>query len=218
VFDDLRVCTDSEPRSAALNMAVDEALLEGAVVPAIRFYSWRQPALSFGYFGRFAEVSTETDRDIVRRWTGGGIVFHGKDLTYSVIIPADHVFFHQSSLKIYFDLHDALRRVLQADGVEADLADFVTAKASEHCFAHAVRADVLSQGRKIAGAAHRRSRHGLLHQGSIQHENLPRNFATHFAQALCDRCQTLDLGPGVLERAKEIAETRYGTRQWLERC
>jgi lipoate-protein ligase A len=218
VFDELRVCADLEPRSAALNMAVDEALLESAHVPAIRFYGWRQPALSFGYFGRFAEVATETERDLVRRWTGGGVVFHGKDLTYSVVIPADHVFFRQSSLKIYFDLHDALRRALRADGVEADLADLVTAKTSEHCFANAVRADVISQGRKIAGAAHRRSRHGLLHQGSIQHENLPPDFAAHFVSALSDRCQTLDLAPRILERAKEIAETRYGTRQWLERC
>jgi len=44
---------DESPHSAAMNMAIDEALLEAAVVPTIRFYRWRSPALSFGYFGKF---------------------------------------------------------------------------------------------------------------------------------------------------------------------
>jgi len=37
----------------AMNMAIDEALLETAVVPTIRFYRWRSPALSFGYLESF---------------------------------------------------------------------------------------------------------------------------------------------------------------------
>src|SRR5436189_4258680 len=70
--------------SAAMNMAIDEALLEHAKIPLIRFYRWYSPALSFGYFGRFSDVAEHADvRDLVRRWTGGGIVFHGDDLTYS---------------------------------------------------------------------------------------------------------------------------------------
>src|SRR2546423_1117404 len=39
---------------------------------------------------------------------------------------------------------------------------------SDNCFANPVRADVLLDGRKIAGAAQRRTTRGLLHQGSIQ--------------------------------------------------
>ena len=72
-----------------MNMAIDEALLETAVIPTIRFYRWRSPALSFGYFGKFSDVAIyAAERDLVRRWTGGGIVFHGDDLTYSIVIPA----------------------------------------------------------------------------------------------------------------------------------
>src|SRR5262249_46055918 len=82
---DLTVCHDYNPRSAAMNMAIDEALLESATIPTIRFYGWHSPALSFGYFGRFSDVAIyAADRDLVRRWTGGGIVLHGDDLTYSV--------------------------------------------------------------------------------------------------------------------------------------
>ena len=82
LFQRLRICNDICPHSAAMNMAIDEALLETAVVPTIRFYRWGSPALSFGYFGKFSDVAIyAAERDLVRRWTGGGIVFHGDDLT-----------------------------------------------------------------------------------------------------------------------------------------
>ena len=75
--------------SAAMNMAIDEALLESATVPSVRFYGWHSPALSFGYFGRFSDVAIyASERDLVRRWTGGGIVFHGDDITYSIALPS----------------------------------------------------------------------------------------------------------------------------------
>ena len=90
-------------------MAIDEALLETAVVPAIRFYRWRSPALSFGYFGKFSDVAIyAAERDLVRRWTGGGIVFHGDDLTYSIVIPASDAAFDESSIVIYEKIHRAL--------------------------------------------------------------------------------------------------------------
>ncbi len=88
ILPDLLVLHDLEPRAAALNMALDEALLQTVTQPVLRFYRWRRPALSFGYFGRFADVAAEASaRELVRRWTGGGIVLHGADLTYSIILP-----------------------------------------------------------------------------------------------------------------------------------
>ena len=88
IFGSLDVYHDKLSRSAAVNMAIDEALLETAETPSIRFYKWDHPALSFGYFGKFADVASHApERDLVRRWTGGGIVFHGDDLTYSIVIP-----------------------------------------------------------------------------------------------------------------------------------
>ena len=89
LFERIEVYNDFTPRSAAMNMAIDEALLETANAASIRFYRWQSPAISFGYFGRFADVAEyASERDLVRRWTGGGIVFHGEDLTYSIVIPA----------------------------------------------------------------------------------------------------------------------------------
>ena len=218
MLDELHVYDDNVPRSAPLNMAVDEALLEIANAPTLRFYRWRSPALSFGYFGSYADVADQrSDREIVRRWTGGGIVPHGDDLTYSVIIPASHPFFARSSLVIYSDLHNAIRGALQASGINATLAASASPRVSENCFANAVRADVIREGRKIAGAAHRRSRAGLLHQGSIQKAKLPHRFMDDFARILCDRFERKNVSPALIDRATVIAQSKYGTSQWLMR-
>src|SRR2546429_9442606 len=86
LFDALDAYHDATPHSAAVNMAIDEALLESATVPSIRFYRWRSPALSFGYFGKFADVAIyASERDLVRRWTGGGIGPHREGLTHAIL-------------------------------------------------------------------------------------------------------------------------------------
>jgi lipoate-protein ligase A len=218
MFETLHVYDDHDAQSAALNMAIDETLLSDAAVPILRFYRWRGPSLSFGYFGRYAEVAGEAgDRDLVRRWTGGGIVPHGDDLTYSVILPAAHPLFERSSPEIYSMLHDAICRALEINGVTATLAVIANPKISENCFVNAVRADVMSGGRKIAGAAHRRTRSGLLHQGSIQQSNLPGRFKDDLARSFCGQFERKMLSANTIERARRIADAKYATPEWLRR-
>src|SRR6266436_888669 len=198
LFTALHVYHDDTLHAAALNMSIDEALLEHAAVPSIRFYQWHSPALSFGYFGKFADVAAYAfERDLVRRWTGGGIVLHGDDLTYSIVVPRNDPVFAGSSMSIYENVHRALCEALSVIAKHADLlavaavcdrrtiqdqsvhsweitgreinATAVTDRRYNDCFANPVRADVMVNGRKVAGAAQRRTRAGLLHQGSIQH-------------------------------------------------
>jgi lipoate-protein ligase A len=214
----LQLLDDPVPRPAPLNMAIDEALLEMATVPVLRFYRWERPAFSFGYFGRYAEVAAESDsRDIVRRWTGGGIVPHGADLTYSLIIPASDLLFAKSSPEIYREVHEAVRRALENHAIATVLADGAAPKISDHCFANAVRADVVSDGHKIAGAAHRRSRRGLLHQGSIQRPGLPPEFRRDLARLLCDKFECATFATDLFNRAKAISDAKYSTNEWLRR-
>lgn len=227
VFASLDVYHDDTPRSAALNMSLDEALLEVADTASIRFYRWDHPALSFGYFGKFEDVAhLATQRDLVRRWTGGGIVLHGDDLTYSVVIPASAEIFSHSSKSIYAEIHCALRDALVTNGVSAELASLagvggagaaVTDRGynGESCFTNPVLADVLVNGQKVAGAAHRRTRAGLLHQGSIQHGALGIDFAERFASQLSDNCSGRNLNEAMVERARQIAEQKYGMKTWL---
>src|SRR6476661_6638290 len=157
IFAALHVYHDIASRSAALNMAIDEALLETVESPTIRAYQWDHPALSFGYFGKFADVANHSgERDLVRRWTGGGIVFHGDDLTYSIVIPASEPAFGESAMSIYERIHSAIRAAFAVNGQRVELAANVTPKISDSCFANPVRADVILNGHKVAGAAQRR--------------------------------------------------------------
>ncbi len=221
----LTIYQDLTPRSGAMNMAIDEALLETARTVSIRFCRWKLPALSFGYFGKFADVADyASERDLVRRWTGGGIVFHGEDLTYSIVIPASDPIFAESSMSIYEKIHRALADALAERGQRATVAAIGDRGAgvsdagyNEHCFANSVRADVMLNGRKIAGAAHRRTRAGLLHQGSIQNVDLANGLAERFAKKLSTKCSEREIDNDALKRACELAEQKYGTDAWLRK-
>src|SRR5206468_12686154 len=217
MFAALNVYHDAAAHSAATNMAIDEVLLEYAAVPSIRFYRWQSPALSFGYFGKFAHVAIHAGkRDLVRRWTGGGIVFHGGDLTYSIVIPASDPAFRESSMSIYETIHRALRNALIANGEPAELAKggdaalrrprtAQPAMPTNNCFTNPVQADVMLNDRKIAGAAQRRTRAGLLHQGSIQGVDLGNGLAERFAKELSGNCNMRSLPETIHYRAQEIA-------------
>jgi lipoyl(octanoyl) transferase len=219
IFAALDVYHDHTPHSAAMNMAIDEALLEYAANPVVRFYRWQSPALSFGYFGRFSDVvSYQRERDLVRRWTGGGIVFHGNDLTYSIVIPASEAVFGEQSTSIYEKIHHALCDVLVEAGHPALLGTETGVNdPGYNCFANPVRADVLINGRKVAGAAQRRTRRGLLQQGSIQGVDLENGLAQQFTQALSADCSERKLDGEILNRARELTEQKYGTDAWLRK-
>ena len=229
MFAVLHVYRDDTPHSASMNMAVDEALLEHAAAPSIRFYRWHSPALSFGYFGKFADVAAYAlARDLVRRWTGGGIVFHGEDLTFSIVIPASYTAFGESSISIYERIHDALCRVLNALGQPAVVTGGVTgpgrfakeaavSAGGYNCFANPVHADVMIDGRKVAGAAQRRTRCGWLQQGSLQGVDLGNGLAQRFARALSANCSERKMNEEILNRARELVPRKYGTDSWLRK-
>ena len=219
IFATLDVYLDESLRSAASNMAIDESLLEIATVPAIRFYRWGHPTVSFGYFGKFEDAANiAEERDLVRRWTGGGIVLHGADLTYSIVVPSKNRYLIHSPLDLYSAAHSAIRELMVSDGLQAMLANIASEKISDACFANPVRWDVMIDGQKIAGAAQRRTRAGLLQQGSIQYQPLPAGFAERFARTLAEKNSSeRRIGEAILKRAEKIAAEKYGTDKWLRR-
>jgi lipoate-protein ligase A len=218
LFEQLLVIRDREPARAAMNMAIDEALLDRATLPVLRFYAWQKPSLSFGYFGRFTDAAREAgDRELVRRWTGGGSVRHGDDLTYSLITPASSPAGSASPGAIYATIHRAIRDALADQGIVAHLVEASAPKISEACFANPVTNDLIVNGHKIAGAAQRRTRRGFLHQGSIQLPNLSKSFQARFAAALAAKILDLDLSTSVLARAKTLAARKYDTDEWQRR-
>ncbi len=159
-------------RDAAFNMALDEALLESMPrlrQPVLRFYGWTEPAASFGYFQKFNEIERATMlRLLVRRPTGGGLVPHDADWTYSLTFPTNHAWYSLSAVESYQRAHAWIQAAFVQLGTATDLADCCRKSAPGQCFAGYEKFDVLWHGKKIAGAAQRRTKSGLLIQGSVQ--------------------------------------------------
>ena len=157
---------------AAFNMALDEALLEDVSrlgKPVLRFYGWTEPAATFGYFQKFSEVEAATPlRPLIRRPTGGGIVPHDADWTYSAVFPPGHEWHSLKAEESYRRIHDWLRLAFAELKMETELAPDCKKSLPGQCFAGHEKFDLLWHGKKIAGAAQRRNKSGLLIQGSVQ--------------------------------------------------
>ncbi len=181
---------------AAFNMALDEALLEAMPrlqMPVLRFYSWTEPAATFGYFQKFSEVAQTTHlRPLIRRPTGGGIVPHEADWTYSAVFPAGHEWHSLKAEESYRRIHDWLRLAFSELGVETELAPCCKKTLPGQCFVGHEKSDLLWRDTKIAGAAQRRNKLGLLIQGSVQPPPLNLN-RDKFESALC---QVAEKGSG----------------------
>jgi lipoate-protein ligase A len=153
-------------------MALDEALLESAAPrggPVLRLYGWTEPAATFGYFQKFAEIAPATLlRPLIRRPTGGGLVPHDADWTYSLAFPPGHEWYALRAEESYRRVHAWIQSAFGHLGVPTELAPCCKKSAPGQCFVGHEKHDLLWRGRKIAGAAQRRNRLGLLIQGSVQ--------------------------------------------------
>lgn len=218
LFEKMTEVLDPEPHDAALNMAIDEVLLRTAGEPLLRVYRWARPAISCGYFEKFLELPrAKPGLEVVRRWTGGGVVQHGEDFTYTLVVPADHPFARLSAATAYREIHGRLALVLRSGGVETTLAAAARPRISSGCFENPAAADVLAGSRKIAGAAQRRTRWGLLHQGSIQGVAIGEEFSARLAGAFAHDVTTQTLSGSELVSAAALAATKYATDAWLRR-
>ena len=203
--------------SPARNMAIDEALLREVREPVLRIYEWDVPAVSLGYFQPFALAG---ERPFVRRYTGGGLVDHAHDVTYTIVLPRKHPWMELSAPESYCLVHRGVQAALAACGIESELTPQAHAVESDACFQKPVRFDVVSETGKLSGAAQRRTREGLLHQGSILLPDPARNgdLRRGFAQAFSIRLD-LAMNPGELTAAENalaasLEHDRYSTETW----
>jgi len=169
---------DREPGDGAWNMAVDEHLFESldAETPhtILRFYAWKRPTVSIGYSQK-AESIIDVDFcrtngvDIVRRITGGKLVLHHKEVTYS-LMSTDNDTFPPTVAGSYQAVSEALMVGLREMGLNPRLAEVSPeAYARDHrlCFSYPARNEVEVAGKKIIGSAQKRIgprfiQHGLI--------------------------------------------------------
>ena len=171
---------ETKAASAAENMQLDAKLLEnleGQERPILHLYEWGKKSATFGYFVKPEELLdlTEAEKrglDLARRPTGGGVVFHLWDLAFSVLVPAKSPLFSTHTLDNYNLINrvvkDVVKEFIQEEiGLIPDDAPFQDQTCTHFCMARPTKYDVMLQGRKIAGAAQRKTKDGFLHQGTI---------------------------------------------------
>lgn len=192
-------CLPDKKANAAENMATDQAMLTDYVdrdLPRFRHYGWMHSAFTFGFaqtWGHELDTLINDGHEVVRRETGGGLVDHRNDWTYSLVIPLTHQRGQETPTAIYRDIHICLIKALQAQEAEAILQDQAPPPKEDGvfsaCFNRAELNDVITKrGEKIAGAAQRRNREGFLIQGYINGQMLPdldwAAFRNDFAESL----------------------------------
>ncbi len=226
---------------AAENMATDFMMLqryprEG--VARYRPYGWRSPAFTFGYSQKISFIRGQLPAggpfDLCRRPTGGGLVDHRDDWTYSLVIPRGHPLEEARATQSYRAIHEALAGALAAAGVPVALKPVADAAPAGEpggpagvCFERAEIFDVVhsGSGAKIAGGAQKRNKRGLLFQGSVWRpaagggpvdwDAFAGDFAGRLAAALGASAEATPWPEFSDEEVDGLAE-RYSSPEWME--
>lgn len=175
---------DTGKALAKRNMEIDGDLLQKISIephPTLHFYEWEGNSATFGYFARpetllNLEAVSRYQLHLARRPTGGGLLFHITDFAFSLVVPSSHPLYSHNTLDNYarinriveLSVHELLGRDSQLLVEEPQ----INTPAINFCMGKPTKYDVMIGERKVAGAAQRRTKHGLLHQGTI-HLALP---------------------------------------------
>lgn len=227
-------------------MALDFLLLQRypeAAAPRFRHYEWRGPAVTFGFGQKIAFVREQLPAlagaegagqlDWCRRPTGGGIVDHRNDWTYALVIPRGHPLEEARATESYRAVHAGIAAALVALGQPAELKAVcepppdgaACAPGPGVCFQRAELHDVVHArtGAKIAGAAQKRNKHGLLFQGSIEKGSVgPLDWDEFAKRVVVEFGRTLGVDPLVTpwpefpEHEVEGLIEQYSTPEWIE--
>jgi lipoate-protein ligase A len=236
---------------AAENMATDFLLLKR--YPAdhssharFRHYGWHRPAFTFGYSQKIAyvraQLPAEDHVELCRRPTGGGVVDHRDDWTYTLVIPRAHALYDQPAPHSYRAIHAAISDALRTLGQPVELKESCepgessdntpdgetcsTASGPTVCFKRPERYDVLNSetGAKVAGAAQKRTKDGLLFQGSLARATLaPALDWDAFHSLLVEKLAAALALPAVETPWPDFAEheldgliEQYASPEWIE--
>lgn len=211
-------------------MALDEAVLDLAAAGdlVLRVYRWAGRACTFGYARPYGEVRAALDekgwRDVspVRRATGGGVVYHDGDLTFSLVFPWDKTL---APDHVYKNVHRGVYLALKDRGVKTALWSprERPCGASPSCFARAEPMDLVSpDGTKILGGALRKRAGKGLYQGSLRPEGLGLDAAALEAVVADGAAREfgrapLSVLPDAWREAGRGLESRYRSKDWNER-
>jgi lipoyl(octanoyl) transferase len=153
----------------ALDHALASSLNDGHAV--LRLYGWRRPTVSFGRNepakGLYSvREAVRLGVDYVRRPTGGRVVLHDREVTYTVVAPVRAL----GGVRVgYRRINQALASALHSLGADVTVSTDgrVEALDAGPCFQSPAAGEVIAGGRKLVGSAQARIDGVLLQHGSI---------------------------------------------------
>lgn len=166
--------------SPAENMAIDESILinvsQGKSLPVLRFYDW-EPASVSGGFNQDVEKEINLKKvqeygfGFVRRPTGGRMVLHRDEVTYSVISDLSG-FLSGNITETYSKISEAIAAGLVALGINAEFERNTLSVEHQRqqgnpCFGSASKYEIKCNNKKLVGSAQVRKENTLLQHGSI---------------------------------------------------
>lgn len=213
-------------------MAADEALCGCRDAEyLLRFFNWSGDGITFGYAQRHGQVEDAASAisgkklpEMVRRPTGGGIVFHEDDITFSFVFPSPELLFDPH--KAYSRLHGAINAKYREYGEDYSLSsektkDYSVNSPAMACFSRPVSLDILHNGKKILGGALRKLGNRMLYQGSFQYPGARNRQDFHrrvITEALAGEFgiawQERPFTPELLARTAELSKNKYHTYEW----
>ena len=170
----------SGAQSASRNMALDEEIFKGYLedgVGVLRLYRWQKPSFTYG-FSQHPENYLDLAAcqahgvEVVKRMTGGGILFHDDEITYSFTCSKSDLGEPQSVFVDYRNICRFLMRFYESLGLRPGFAleqDNFKNRCAPHelCSAAYEKYDIVVGGRKIGGNAQKRNRQVVFQHGSI---------------------------------------------------
>ncbi|PHO11160.1 ligase [Malaciobacter canalis] len=164
----------STNESAKINMGIDKVLVnsfENDNLPILRLYTW-QKSFTVGLSQKCEDYPTyikEYKNNCAKRITGGGVLFHGHDLSYSLVLPSSD--FQGLSVKqSYEKICQFLLLFYKNLGLNSCFAKDspnVTLSKSEFCQVGFEAYDILVNETKIGGNAQKRTKRVIFQHGSI---------------------------------------------------
>jgi lipoate---protein ligase len=172
---------DSGSQKASDNMQTDAVLLADlpkSKDPILHLYDWSSPTVTYGLFQDPAlyfnmDKAAKANLQFAKRPTGGGILFHIWDYAFSFLLPKEDPHFSKVPIENYRYVHQIVARAIgNAFGLQPlemipDDAKATVQSSKNFCMARPTKYDLLYKGKKIAGAAQRKTKDGFLHQGTI---------------------------------------------------
>ncbi|MDA3792231.1 MAG: lipoate--protein ligase family protein [Elusimicrobia bacterium] len=170
----------SGPAGGKYNMDRDRDLFQNfnpsKERPVFRIYSWSPPAVSLGKFQKAEDVFDsvnfkKTGIPVVRRLTGGGAIYHGNEITYSMVFPREMIkeYSVKESYRIICGFLIGFYRKLgyKAEYAAVEKNNNSRGESSGLCFKGQEKYDILIDGKKIGGNAQKRTRKKVFQHGSI---------------------------------------------------